>query len=228
MRGNRLRSKLAASMPCRSLQTFSSARVSLRTASPFLGGFVALLGLFACSDPTAGAPSEADVNAGEPTARTEEQPLSTGIRFAFEGSDPNLVPGVWEYREVAARNWIGCQSYDVLQGMGWYPTTWYRSISPILEGGKYMYSIDRTFRAVYCGARMDAYNALGLRFPDPAAPGGYLVGYVAVIPDGNSADVAVRCRKDTSRGALNTLWCDEAHVKVPSKGTVAVRLDWSL
>ena len=65
--------------------------------------------------------------------------------------------GSMQYREQSTRNFLpGCYHYDVLQGSGWFPATFYQDIEPKTYDQGIQYEIPkRSWLARYCGAETD-------------------------------------------------------------------------
>ena len=63
-----------------------------------------------------------------------------------------------QWREQTTRRWLpGCQWYDVLQGSGWFPATFYYDFAAVEEDeATYLFTFEqRKPLATYCGAKTD-------------------------------------------------------------------------
>jgi len=140
------------------------------------------------------------------SASTEDE-IGRVDSFATKGSsktltitidDPALVPTAWQYRELTTRTWApGCYQYDVLQGSGWFPMTFYKDIEPSVSVDQRTYTYvtgDRSWMASYCGATMDKVG--NYVFVELIDRNGNLIaaGTFNVIGEGATNHADVRCR----------------------------------
>ena len=128
----------------------------------------------------------------------------------------------WEYRSVATRHWLGCWQYDVLQGSGWYPSTYYNTYTPEQSGYDYRFTTDSGFWRNYCAAQMDQYNHVRLQYQ--GIDGTLYQGSFRVIPDGDSRETNIECWIDESRDSYNQLDCDDPHVIWSNSGTTTINI----
>lgn len=131
--------------------------------------------------------------------------------------DEGLVPAGWQYREIAKRTWLpGCYLYDVLQGSGWFPATFYKDVEPDVsfDGQTYTYITgNRSWHAGYCGAEMDTVG--NYVFLDVLDDSQALVasGTFNVIGLGDSQHAQVHCRiQDQPDWDVNLVLCNDALV----------------
>lgn len=135
--------------------------------------------------------------------------------FEFIPDHPELVPVLWNYREMATRTVIGCRQWDVLQGTGWFQATWYSDYAPAFQGKAYTVTPKQSLAAKICAAKMDQYNSVRME-------AGSLRGSFSINPDGIASETSISCRPDPEASEYETLVCDEAHVAVPNNGTVRI------
>jgi hypothetical protein len=135
--------------------------------------------------------------------------------FEFIPDHSELVPVLWNYREMATRTVIGCRQWDVLQGTGWFQATWHIDYTPVAQGNVYSVTHKQKLAAKICAAKMDQYNRVRME-------AGSLRGSFSVIPDGFANETSISCRPNPEAEEYNNLACDEAHVAVPNNGTVRI------
>ena len=140
-------------------------------------------------------------------------------------SDENLVALQWTYREVSTRNWFGCWWWDVLQGAGWFPATWYQDIEPEVEDGTYSFTTRDNLHARYCNAQMDSTNRIRLAVHDEDETI-LLQGGFSVIPDGDSQEAVIRCVPTDTQDEWNSLACEDAHVAWANSRPIVVHIIW--
>lgn len=142
-------------------------------------------------------------------------PAMAATTFEFIPDHPELVPALWNYREVATRTVIGCRQWDVLQGTGWFQATWYSDYEPTAQGGVYSVTPRQKLGAKICAARMDQYNSVRME-------AGPWRGSFSIHPDGLENETSITCRVHPEKPEYESLVCDEAHVAVPGNGTVRI------
>jgi hypothetical protein len=142
-------------------------------------------------------------------------PALAATTFEFIPDHPELIPALWNYREVATRTVIGCRQWDVLQGTGWFQATWYTDYTPVAQGNVYTVTPKQKLAAKICAAKMDPYNSVRME-------AGELRGSFSIHPDGFASETRISCRPDPEGSEYNSLVCDEAHVAVPENGTVRI------
>ncbi|HYX38187.1 MAG TPA: hypothetical protein VE954_34230 [Oligoflexus sp.] len=135
--------------------------------------------------------------------------------FEFVAENNEVIPVLWNYREVATRKVVGCRQWDVLQGTGWFQATWYTDYTPKADNTLYTVEPKPTLGARICAARMDAYNSVRVE-------AGALRGSFSVNPDGLSNETTITCRPNPAGTEYDNLVCDEAHVALSAQGTVRI------
>ncbi len=177
---------------------------------------------FGCAAPVEPVGS-AEPQPEEAVAQTAE-PLSAGLALSIAPDASGIVPSTWEYRELSTRNIFGCNDYDILQGTGWFPATWYKTYPFMAAGDTFVVNLEHTFRAFLCAAQMDPYNSVYVERVDAGAVGGKLAGRFGVVPDGTSGETTITCMRNPSGDPDRTLTCEDAHVRLPAKGTMTVHI----
>ena len=137
--------------------------------------------------------------AGIPATATANHDGVLNIKKSDNGK---LSYGQWEYRELSTRSrwWLGCWSYDVLQGTGWFPSTWYQYIDPTEDNGQLFYQTDRTARACYCDVQPDEFNSLTLTHVTDE--GTELDGFLRIFPDFSVETTSITVRRLVSLTVL--------------------------
>jgi hypothetical protein len=144
-------------------------------------------------------------------------PAAAATTFEFIPENPELVPVLWNYREMATRTVIGCRQWDVLQGTGWFQATWYSDYTPVLQGSFYTVTLKQKLAAKICAAKMDQYNSVRME-------AGELRGSFSINPNGVASETSISCRPNPEGTEYTSLSCDEAHVSVPENGTVRIHI----
>ncbi len=150
-------------------------------------------------------------------------PLASAISFEFAPDRSELVPTVWTQREVSTRGILGCRQWDILQGTGWFPATFYTEYSPSLSNGIYRVEHKQKWPAKLCAAKMDAYNTVRLEMRSDLVEEGLLRGFFHINPNGISNETTINCRFNPA-STSDTLSCDEAQVLVPKEGSVRIHI----
>jgi hypothetical protein len=152
-------------------------------------------------------------------------PAKDSTLFVFVAEDERLQPQIWHYRAVASRRWPLCMSYDVLQGGGWFPSTWHENLALTREGASYRVAVAQHGRQKFCDARIDPYNALEVEVHQEGdAPA--LHGQFSVNPNGSESTARVICRPLKTEDPYNNLTCSEAVVKVARDTVVTVFIEF--
>ena len=149
--------------------------------------------------------------------------FASAISFEFAPDRSELVPTAWTQREVSTSGILGCRQWDVLQGTGWFPATFYTEYTPVLNNGIYRVEHKQKWTAKFCAAKMDAYNTVRLEMRSDLVEEGLLRGFFHINPNGISNETTINCRFNPA-STYDTLSCDEALVSVPKEGSVRINL----
>lgn len=134
-----------------------------------------------------------------------------------EPTSPNLTPTTFEYRYDATRGWLGCYSYDVLQGTGWYPSVWRHEQDFTPYDGDFEVTWNRTFAERYCNATIGEYNNyVRVVWTNPNDPSETYSGVVLVENAGESTTDEVTCRLRDASDSYNALECDRSVISLTS------------
>jgi|GEM_PF-7038389 len=148
---------------------------------------------------------------------------ATADTLTVTSSSPTVTAERFEYRRVSTRvwyPWVGCWTYDVLQGSGWFPTTWYHDEAFDADGSV---ELSRNWVENYCAAEMDEINGAWFTYTDPQLPGRVLRGNFRVVPGAGTSD-AVTCRVTDTANTYRNFECTDATAAIDERD-VAVRID---
>lgn len=143
----------------------------------------------------------------------------------IEPTSANLVPVSFEYRFDAARKWLGCFQYDVLQGSGWYPGAWYHTANFTPVDGEYEAEFSRTWTERYCAATMGIYNYVQIEWTNPNDPSEVYHGVMQIDAGGSQPFDEVTCKLADPSSPWNAIECQTAAVSFSGKGDATILIN---
>ncbi len=145
-------------------------------------------------------------------------------------SDPALKPTQFTLREQTTRSWLpGCTHYDVLQGTGWFPATFYFNADPSQQAdGVYFYKVPQPSPlSKYCAAKTDnVANGLSMEYKN--AQGDTIAyGGLAYRIEAKGQDVVeVLCQWNQGQnGDASWITCPEVTVSEADDIRLNIKLD---
>lgn len=153
-------------------------------------------------------------------ATTSSSALAQSL--VLEPSSANLVPQSFEYRFDATRRWLGCYSYDFLQGSGWYPKVWHHTAEFTPADGDYELSFQRSFTERYCAAEMGIYNYVSVVWTNPEDPSETYRGVMQIDAKGSTKLDEVTCTLRDATDPWNAIECEQASVNLSTAGAAYV------
>ncbi len=148
-------------------------------------------------------------------------------RLIVEPSSPDLTPESFDYRFDATRRWLGCYSYDVLQGSGWYPAVWHHTAAFTPADGDFEVELRRSWSERYCAAELGINNYVQVVWTNPADPTQVHRGVLQVEANGTDKVDEVSCSLVDSSNPWNAIECERASVNVSGSGDAYIIIHFS-